>query len=102
MSDRDADPGLSAEADGPFFILSDRQRQILALAALGLTNREIARRLHLSVHTVPEYLKMIRERLGASNTTHAVALALVSELIEIPRDASQGCPPQVGGGNGGK
>jgi DNA-binding NarL/FixJ family response regulator len=83
MPDRDADPGLSAEADSPFFVLPDRQREVLALAARGLTNLEIAQELYLSPHTVPEYLRLIRERLGAANTTHAVAIAIVEGLIDV-------------------
>jgi DNA-binding CsgD family transcriptional regulator len=86
MPDRDADPGLSAEADGPFFVLpvlADRQREVLALAARGLTHRQIAQKLYLSPYTVFEYLKSARERLGARNTAHAVAIAIVCGLIEF-------------------
>jgi DNA-binding NarL/FixJ family response regulator len=106
MPDRDADPGLSAKADGPFFILPDRQCQVLTLAAQGLTNLEIAQQLYLSPHTVPEYLRLIRERLGAANTTHAVAIAIVVGLIDVDaitaKAVVQGCPPVAGervGGN---
>jgi DNA-binding CsgD family transcriptional regulator len=100
MPDRDVNPGQSEKSDCSFFVLSDRQRQVLALAALGLTDREIARRLALSSRTVRHYLATARELLGAANTTHAVALALVSKMIQLPQEAILGCPP-MGGGEGG-
>jgi two-component system response regulator DesR len=104
MPDRDADPGLSAEADGPFFIsIPDRQREVLALAAQGLTNFEIAQALFLSPHTVPEYLRLIRERLGAANTTHAVAIAIVAGLIDVDALMAKAVSGMSasGGGEGG-
>lgn len=85
MPDRDAGPGLSAEAGSPFFIspLSERQIEVLGLAALGWTDSEIAQRLYISVHTARAHLQAIRERMGARNTTHAVAMALAAGVIEV-------------------
>jgi len=87
MPDRDLIPGPSVEADGLFFVsalrLSDRQCEVLGLAALGLSDREIARRLVISVHTARAHLRSIRERLGARNTTHAVVVALFAGLISV-------------------
>jgi DNA-binding CsgD family transcriptional regulator len=82
MPDRDVSPGPSAEADGPFFV-SDRQREVLGLAALGCTDREIALQLTITVYTVRAHLRAIRECLGARNTCHAVVLALLAGLIEV-------------------
>ncbi|GAA2314523.1 helix-turn-helix transcriptional regulator [Streptomyces hawaiiensis] len=47
--------------------LTARQRQIVALAAAGLTNRQIADRLTLSVRTVGNHLYSAYARLGASD-----------------------------------
>ncbi|MFJ4535178.1 LuxR C-terminal-related transcriptional regulator [Streptomyces tibetensis] len=47
--------------------LTARQRQIVALAASGLTNRQIAERLTLSVRTVGNHLYSAYARLGASD-----------------------------------
>ncbi|MFF5367242.1 LuxR C-terminal-related transcriptional regulator [Streptomyces sp. NPDC013187] len=47
--------------------LTARQRQIVALAAAGLTNRQIAERLTLSVRTVGNHLYSAYARLGASD-----------------------------------
>jgi DNA-binding CsgD family transcriptional regulator len=62
--------------------LSARQRQILALVAEGATDNEIALRLGLSSTTVSQYMKKIRERLGACSRAHAVALALRQGILE--------------------
>ncbi|MFJ5994719.1 LuxR C-terminal-related transcriptional regulator [Streptomyces sp. NPDC092370] len=47
--------------------LTARQRQIVALAAAGLTNRQIAERLTLSIRTVGNHLYSAYARLGASD-----------------------------------
>jgi DNA-binding CsgD family transcriptional regulator len=58
-----------------------REIQVLAAAAEGLCAQETARRLFLSQWTVKDYRKRAIERLGARNTTHAVALALRQGLL---------------------
>jgi DNA-binding CsgD family transcriptional regulator len=65
------------------FCLSFRQRQVLCFAARGLTVSEIGRRLGLARQTVSKHLRLARWSLGALNTTHAVALALHHNLIEM-------------------
>jgi len=51
-------------ADDPYDQLSDRERQILLLAAMGHTNRDIARSLHLSEQTVHYHRANLMEKLG--------------------------------------
>lgn len=48
------------------FTLSERQNEIARLAALGLTNEEIAERLHVSFHTVKSTISMIMNKTGTS------------------------------------
>ncbi|KRV48979.1 ATPase [Wenjunlia vitaminophila] len=50
-------------ATGPEAALTPRQREVAELAAAGLTNREIARRLFLSTRTVDKHLSAILHRL---------------------------------------
>ncbi len=50
--------------DDPYDQLSDRERQILLLAAMGHTNRDIARSLHLSEQTVHYHRATLMEKLG--------------------------------------
>lgn len=65
------------------FCLSFRQRQVLCFAAQGLTVGEIGRKLGVARQTVAKHLRLARRSLEALNTTHAVALALHHNLIEI-------------------
>lgn len=81
MPDRGAFPGQSI-ADCPVF-LSDRQREVLRLAALGYSAVGIARQLVISVYTVNEHLAAARRALRAQNTTHACTIAVVTGLIEF-------------------
>ncbi|MCS6963719.1 MAG: response regulator transcription factor [Thermoflexus sp.] len=56
--------------------LTEREREILALAAEGLTNRAIAQRLGISPRTVEYHLSQIFGRLGVSDRAAAVREAL--------------------------
>ena len=55
--------------------LTLRERDSLRLAMLGKTSQEIGTILSLSEYTVSQYLTSAQRKLGASNRTHAVALA---------------------------
>jgi NarL family two-component system response regulator LiaR len=61
--------------------LTDREREVLALLAEGLTNKEIAAKLTLSPATVRVYVSHILSKLGASNRTEAARPALDNDLI---------------------
>lgn len=63
--------------------LTDRQRQLLDLAKLGKTSKEIANILGLSPQTVKNHFSVIYIKLGASDRTHAVYLALKRGLISL-------------------
>lgn len=64
-----------AREDGPGGPLTPREQEILTLMARGSTNREIARALHLSPHTVKEHTVSLYRTLEVRNRTEAVALA---------------------------
>jgi ATP/maltotriose-dependent transcriptional regulator MalT len=55
--------------------LSEREREVLALVANGLSDREIAEQLILSEHTVHRHVANIRHKLGRGSRTAAVAEA---------------------------
>jgi len=61
-----------------------REREILRLLAEGLTNREIAARLHLGHETVRWYNKRIFQKLGAGNRLQAVSRASKQGLLDAP------------------
>ena len=52
--------------------LSDREREVLQLAARGLANKEIADELQISIRTVQRHLNMIFNKLGVGSRTEAI------------------------------
>jgi DNA-binding NarL/FixJ family response regulator len=72
----DADP-----ADELGGALSPREREVLALLIEGASNKEIARALALSVHTVKFHIAALTEKLGARSRVEAVAIAIRSGLV---------------------
>jgi len=56
-------------------ILSPREEQVVLQLAEGLTNRDIAARMHLSENTVKNYVFRIFEKLGLSNRVEVVLYA---------------------------
>jgi DNA-binding NarL/FixJ family response regulator len=61
--------------------LTDRERQILALLAEGLSNRAAAERLGIAERTVKFHVAEILARLGASNRAQAVAIAKARGIV---------------------
>ncbi len=47
--------------------LTETERDVSILVANGLTNREVARRLHISPHTVNIHLRHVLQKLNVSN-----------------------------------
>lgn len=67
---------LSARAEEPALDLTLRERQILALITEGLTNRQIAERLHLAEKTIKNYVSGLLEKLGVERRTQAAIYGL--------------------------
>lgn len=70
--------------------LTDRESEVLALLAEGMTNREIAQRLVLSPETVKWYNKQIYQKLGVGSRTEAVAIARRYGLLPGERGEGDG------------
>lgn len=74
-----------AQAEVP---LTERQREILELLAVGLNRQGIADRLHVSLNTVKTHLSVIYEMLGVDNAREARLkareLGLVRTVSELP------------------
>ncbi len=70
--------GQADSAEG----LSERERSLLALLALGHTNRDIADRLHLSVRAVEVNRSRLQKQLGLEGRPDLVRFALENRLIE--------------------
>lgn len=61
--------------------LSPREIDALSMLAVGYSRGQAAERLSISEHTLRVYIESARAKLGAANTTHAVAKALTLGLI---------------------
>lgn len=61
------DRAARSDGDGDEEALTTREREVAALAARGLSNREIAGRLFLSVRTVESHVYLARRKLGAAS-----------------------------------
>jgi two-component system response regulator NreC len=63
--------------------LTERERQILRLIALGYTNQEIAGQLFLSVRTIEAHRRHILDKLRLTSRAELVRYALERRIVEI-------------------
>lgn len=77
LSNRPATPTRPAD------VLSEREFDVLRLAARGLPNKEIARRLNLSIRTVHSHLANTFMKMHVGSRTEAVLLALRQGMISL-------------------
>jgi DNA-binding NarL/FixJ family response regulator len=63
--------------------LTEREIDVLSHIAGGNRNRDIAERLFISEETVKVHIKHIMEKLGASDRTQAVAIAIRRGIIQL-------------------
>ncbi len=75
--------GKPAAVEGLPEHFSDRELEVLKLAARGMSNKEIASELALSVRTVQSHLGNIFDKLGVSSRTEAVLRALKEGWISL-------------------
>ena len=75
VSDEEQAPG-----DEP---LTPREREVLVLLSVGLSNREIAQRLGISPHTAKFHVSSIFWKLGAGSRAEAVSQGIRDGLIPV-------------------
>ena len=76
--------GLLKEAEeGAERVLSARELEILLLAARGLSNRQIANKVHLAEGTVKRHLTNTYHKMGVGSRSEATRMALYEEWITI-------------------
>lgn len=63
--------------------LSVREREVLLLAAKGLSSKEVAKKLFISERTVQTHLASIYDKLGSRNKTEALLLALKYGVVTL-------------------
>jgi LuxR family maltose regulon positive regulatory protein len=61
--------------------LSERELEVLALVADGMTNQEIGDKLYLSLNTVKVHTRNIYSKLGVNSRTQAVAQARIYGIL---------------------
>lgn len=81
----DADVANAVEEEGDFVPepVSVREREVLLLAARGLSGKEIASQLFISERTVQTHLASIYDKLGAKNKTEAMLLSLKYGIVTL-------------------
>ncbi len=62
--------------------LTDREREVLVELSKGLTNKEIAEKLHISVHTAITHRKNIIKKTGIKSVAGLTVYAMLNNLIE--------------------
>src|SRR5690606_30619339 len=73
--------GLTAGPASPAAAeLTAREQQVLELLAEGLSNKQIAERLYISVKTVSVHVSAVLRKLGASSRTEAAARARAAQV----------------------
>ncbi len=74
---------LGASVESLQIVLTEREKQILSLIASGLTNRQIANKLFISMKTVETHRNRILQKLGVHTTADMVRYAIKSGLSEL-------------------
>ncbi len=69
--------------------LTEREHEVLALMAEGITNPQIAEKLFVSRSTIKFHVSSILGKLGAASRTEAVALALQHGLVSGLQDETR-------------
>jgi DNA-binding CsgD family transcriptional regulator len=77
-------------------LLTKREEEVVRLVAEGMQNREIAKELKLSEHTIKNYLFHIFEKLGVSSRVELVLYAVSSaksvQASSVPNDKQERKP----------
>lgn len=63
--------------------LTEREQNVVYYLTQGFTNVEIAKKLHISVHTVKAHLEAIYEKLEVYNRVQAVTKSILLGLVDL-------------------
>ncbi len=67
----------------PPVLLSPREIEVLGALGNGMTNKEVARRLGISPHTVKFHIESLFRKLGAASRAEAVAKGMRQQIVEF-------------------
>ena len=79
--ERKADGDIAA--DDPQLVLSQREREIVACVACGMSNKQIADKLFLSSHTVTTHRRNICSKLQIHTPSGLTIYAIVHKLVKL-------------------
>jgi DNA-binding NarL/FixJ family response regulator len=74
---------LERMGEGPVRMLSERETEIMVLAARGLTNNRIGEELHISEATVKRHLANVYQKIGVRSRSEGVRKALMEQWIGL-------------------
>ncbi len=74
---------LERMGEEPVGMLSERETEIMVLAARGLSNYQIAQELNISEATVKRHLANIYQKVGVRSRSEAVRMALMEQWIGL-------------------
>jgi len=74
---------FDALPEEPLVMLTPREIEVLAALGNGLTNKETARLLGISPHTVKFHIESLFRKLGASSRAAAVARGMRRQIVEV-------------------
>ena len=92
---------LERLGDEPAGALSERETEVVVLAARGLSNRLIGKELHISEATVKRHLANVYEKIGVRSRNEAVRKALMEQWIGIHEITSSADGQSPSDGQGG-
>jgi len=64
-------------------VLTEREVEVLSFVARGLANKDIAHHLGTASGTIKMHVQNILSKLGASDRTHAVTIALERGILHL-------------------
>ncbi|TAM80651.1 MAG: response regulator transcription factor [Acidobacteria bacterium] len=77
-------PGQAgADTEDPYETLTDREKQVLRLVALGSSNKEVADSLRISVKTAMTHREHVMEKLNLRNRTDLIKFAIKKGVIQM-------------------
>ena len=92
---------LERLGEEPAGALSQRETEVVVLAARGLSNRLIGKELHISEATVKRHLANVYEKIGVRSRNEAVRKALMEQWIGIHEITSSADGQSPSDGQGG-
>lgn len=73
----------TGQGENSLDILTEREKEVMKMAAVGKTNRQIAGELFLSIRTVEKYRQAVMDKLGLSRREELTKFAMRKGLIDL-------------------